>query len=232
VGKLPKIPFSGNLVLLGKPSELFRVVRTDQLPCTLFTMAFSIVTVPYSRLTKLRNGIAASWKWILSFRRADWQLDDYPIRVAKLERDSPFRSPRFKEHDFRASIINWPVMGSGNSPEEALDDLRVNFESIKSAGTINVRPGARPKIELASQAKISAYDELSQDFVQKVLGLQAAWVSDESSLWDFHTGQTNESFYAKIREIYDVDVSDVESARLWEILERIERRDRHRGTNG
>jgi hypothetical protein len=45
--------------------------------------------------------------------------------------------------------------------------------------------------------------------------------SDESSLWDFHSSEDNQEFIAKIREIYGVDVSDVESARLWQILDRI-----------
>lgn len=107
-------------------------------------------------------------------------------------------------------------MGSGDSPAEALDDLRINFKSIKANGTVTVRPGARTKIELASDARVSAHDELSQDFIQRFLGLEAAWVSDESSLWDFHTEPTNDSFYAKIREEYGVDVSDVESAKLWQ----------------
>jgi hypothetical protein len=33
---------------------------------------------------------------------------------------------------------------------------------------------------------------------------------------------SNDLFYAKIQEIYGVDVSDVESAKLWTIFERIE----------
>jgi hypothetical protein len=58
--------------------------------------------------------------------------------------------------------------------------------------------------------------------VQRVLGLEAAWISDESTLWDFHTELSNDLFYAKIREIYDVDVSDVGSAKLWTTFERIQ----------
>ncbi len=69
--------------------------------------------------------------------------------------------------------------------------------------------------------KISGDESLSEDFIQKVLGLDWAWISDESSLWDFHTEQTNDLLIAKIREVYHADVSDIESARLWEILERI-----------
>ena len=49
-----------------------------------------------------------------------------------------------------------------------------------------------------------------------------AWISDESSLWDFHGELTNDHLYAKIKEVYGVDVSDIESARLWMIFRRIE----------
>jgi hypothetical protein len=44
---------------------------------------------------------------------------------------------------------------------------------------------------------------------------------DESSLSDFHTHRSNEHLQQKIRDIYDVDVSDIESGRLWEVLDRI-----------
>lgn len=188
-----------------------------------------VATIPYSRLTRLRNGVAAAWKWVWSFRKREWQLSDYPIRIAKLEQDSPFRSPLFKEHDYRASIINWAVMGSGVSHKEALESLRTAFEKLRQTGKQNgtalLRPGSRAKLEFASQDKISAHRELSEDFAHQVLGLEWAWISDESSLWDFHTEQTNDLFYAKIREVYGVDVSDIESAKLWPIFERIEKSD-------
>jgi hypothetical protein len=54
-----------------------------------------------------------------------------------------------------------------------------------------------------------------------VLGLDWAWISDESSLWDFHHDETNDALISKIDEVYGVDVSDIQSARLTEILERI-----------
>jgi len=40
-------------------------------------------------------------------------------------------------------------------------------------------------------------------------------------LWDFHSDETNDFLYSKIKETYGVDVSDIESAKLCEILERI-----------
>jgi len=54
-----------------------------------------------------------------------------------------------------------------------------------------------------------------------VLNLEWAWISDESSLWDFHGDENNEALVARIKEIYGVDVSDIQAAKLSEILERI-----------
>ena len=85
-----------------------------------------------------------------------------------------------------------------------------------------VRPGTRVRIEFASQEKVSSDPALSDDFMKRVLGLEGAWISDEPSLWDFHTEQTNDHLFAKIREVYGIDVSDIESAKLWAIFERIE----------
>ena len=66
-----------------------------------------------------------------------------------------------------------------------------------------------------------AHPELAEDFVRRVLGLDWAWISDESSLWDFHTSETNELLCTKIMQVYGVDVSDIESGKLSEILDRI-----------
>jgi hypothetical protein len=71
------------------------------------------------------------------------------------------------------------------------------------------------------QQRVSAHSELADDFTRRVLNLDWAFISDESSLWDFHHAETNESLIARIKEVYGVDVSDIESAKLSEILERI-----------
>jgi hypothetical protein len=179
----------------------------------------------FSRTTRMLNRILAAWKWLLSFRKPEWSIDDYPIRVTRQEPDATFSAPRFSQHLYRAYIVNAAITGSGNTPIEAMASLRQNFESVtrrrKEEALPAIRPGANWPIEFASQKKISADESLSEDFIQKVLGLDWAWISDESSLWDFHTEQTNDLLVAKIREVYGVDVSDIESAQLWEILERI-----------
>lgn len=168
----------------------------------------------------------AAWKWLLSFRKPEWVLNDYPIRVTAQEPDPSFSAPRFSQHLYRAYMVNGAITGSGDTPEQAKAGLAQNFETVsqrrKQEGKPAIRPGANWPVEFASQERVSSNEALREEFIQRIFGLEWAWISDESSLWDFHTEQTNESLYTKIREVYSVDVSDIESAKLWAIFERIE----------
>jgi predicted RNase H-like HicB family nuclease len=178
---------------------------------------------------RFRENLLAGWKWALSHRTRDWQLADYPIyvRTQKHDPDSPFdNSPRFTLHNYVARVVNWPTMdGTGDSREEALSDLRAKFlvrkAKLAEEGKPLPRPGTNVPIEFASQERVNVHPELAQDFIQRILGLRGAFISDESSLWDFHTGENNDALFAKIREVYGVDVSDIESGNLGEILDRI-----------
>jgi len=177
---------------------------------------------------RLRNQLRASWKWTLSFRSRDWELEDYPTSVRRQEPDPDSKyenNPRFEPHSYWASIINWNVNGFGNSKEEALGDLFTCFATRKAKlaedGKPLPRPGANVPIQFASQERVNAHPALTQDFIERVLGFEWAFVSDESSLWDFHCEKTNELLVAKIRSVYGVCVDDIESAKLWEILDRI-----------
>ena len=102
-------------------------------------------------------------------------------------------------------------------------EKRLAAEKVKRANVKKPlpRPGTHVPIEFASRQRVSADPELAQDFIRRVLNLDWAFISDESSLWDFHHAETNEALIAKIEEVYGVDVSDIESAKLSEILERI-----------
>lgn len=179
--------------------------------------------MPYSRPVILRNKLLAAYKWVLSFRTSDWELEDYPVGIAKQTPYPPQNEPRFTLQPYRAYIINWTVIGLGDTPAEARAKLAENFSNIKANGQALTRPGRTLPIEFASQEKVSRDEALSEDFVQKVLNLEWAWISDESSLWDFHGERTNDHLYTKIQEVYGVDVSDIESGRLWEIFERIKK---------
>ncbi|MGB7188513.1 MAG: hypothetical protein WBD10_00110 [Acidobacteriaceae bacterium] len=176
------------------------------------------------RRTRFKNHASALWKLALSFRKRNWELSDYPVRVRSQEVNLQI-GPSRRVPAFAAEIINWSLSGVGNSPEEALENLKNNFEAVKRQRRVEgkplLRPGTRLPIEFASTDRIDIHPELSKDFIQCVLGLESAWISDESSLWDFHSDETNDFLFARIREIYGVDVSDIKSAKLSEILDRI-----------
>lgn len=84
--------------------------------------------------------------------------------------------------------------------------------------------GEDKSTKCASDRKISKYSNLQGQFALQILDINKWFVSDESSLWDFTTDDTLESYYAKIRQVYGVDVSDIEGALLWRILKRIAER--------
>jgi len=147
------------------------------------------------------------------------------VWIREQKPDPAFSAPRFKQSRYHASIIGWTLSGNGNSRAEAMDELNTNFEKAKAKkveqGKPLPRPGTSVPIEFASQDRVNLHLDLAQDFIQRVLELDWAWTSDESSLWDFHTEETNDRLNAKIMGIYGVDVSDIKSGNLSEIFERI-----------
>jgi hypothetical protein len=121
--------------------------------------------------------------------------------------------------------VNWNLAGGGDTPQEAMEVLRLSFERAaddrRRKGNPLPRPGVKVPIEFAPREKVDAHGELVDDFVRRVLGFEWAWISNESSLWDFHSDETKDELQAKIREIYGVDVSDIESGSIVQILDRI-----------
>ena len=173
-----------------------------------------------------KNKIRAWWKWFLSLFKRDWKLSDYPISVREHEIDPSHVGTRLKQHRYTAQIVNWWVIsGCGDTKIEALQELQKSFATVKAEkvkdGKRLPRPGTHVEIEFASRERVNAHAELAEDFIRRVLKLDWAFVSDESSLWDFHSSDDNQDLIAKIKEVYGVDVSDIQSAKLWQILDRI-----------
>ncbi len=178
---------------------------------------------------RLRDFLLARLKWALSFRARDWQLADYPICFRR-QRDDPEtaydNNSRFKQHHYVARVVNWPTMDAfGDSRDEALSDLRAKFLARKAKlaeeGKPLPRPGTDVPIDFASRERVNEHPDLAQNFIHRVLELPWAFISDQSSLWDFHTEENNDALFAKIHEVYSVDVSDIESGNLYQILDRI-----------
>ena len=173
----------------------------------------------------LKHKILASWKYCFSILKSDWGLEDYPVAITKLGLDPTYNGTPRKRLRYAASIIYWGLAGGGDSKEAALQALRRAFKTAKderrAEGKPLPRPGTRVPAEFGSQERINAHSELTDDFIRRVLELEWAWISDESTLRDFNSQTTNDALIAKIEALYGVDVSDIESAKLHKILERI-----------
>ena len=182
-------------------------------------------TKPFSLPTRLAHNLVAAWKWILSFRTSDWQLSDYPVFSCRQAPDAANAPERLRKPPYMAFILKWSVIGSGETKADAMLTLERLFQDAKAQrirdGKEPPRPGTRVLIEFASSEGIDTHPALRDDFINRVLELDWAFVSDESSLWDFHTEATNTSLHQRINDSYRVDVSDIESGSLKDIFERI-----------
>ncbi len=180
----------------------------------------------FSFAVTVKNRIRAWWKWFRSFFKRDWNLSDYPISVREHEIDPSYVGTRLKQHRYTAQIVNWWVIsGGGDTKTEALQELQKSFATVKTDkardGKKPPRPGTHVEIEFASRERVNVHAELTEDFIRRVLNMDWAFISDKSSLWDFHSSDDNQDLIAKINEVYGVDVSDIQSAKLWQILDRI-----------
>jgi hypothetical protein len=161
-------------------------------------------------------------KYLSSFFKSDWQLKDYPLRFICQKNQDAFG--RFKPIPWTVQIVNWPAMnGYGDTKAEAYNRLVENFNNRKESGLKIARPGTGLPIEFASTANIDNYEEVAAQFLRQILSMdyKNCWISDESSLWDFHGEETNDHLHRKIYEIYGINVSDIDDGKLVKIFERI-----------
>ena len=168
--------------------------------------------------------IKAAVKYSLSFLKTKWNLSDYPIRYRYQPGDTTSQMGRLEPIPWTAQVINWWVMaGYGQTKEEAFEDLQRNFEAKRDEVSSLPRPGSKVPIEFAATEQIESYERIAREFLSSILDMDYddCFISDESSLWDFHGEETNDSYYVRIKEIFGVDVSDIEGANLGEIFHRI-----------
>ena len=81
------------------------------------------------------------------------------------------------------------------------------------------------KIEFAPTTGVDMFHRISEEFMEKIFNFVPGeyLISDESSLYDF-TGLNEydlDDIQKKIRDVYSLDVSDIESGNLLEIFKRI-----------
>jgi hypothetical protein len=180
-------------------------------------------------IRRIGDELSMLWKRVLSYRKGEWNLADYPV-VIRTQEFTPGLPARFTQHRYRALLLGWLIDGLGDSKQEALTNLDAEFARRRQMrideGEPVPRPGTRVPIKFAPQARVDRHTALADDFIRRVLhpvlGIEDIWITDDSSLWNFHFDKTSEELVAKIREVYGVDVSDIESEKLVDIFDRIE----------
>lgn len=172
------------------------------------------------------------WQWKLiafvkvlaSFFKRAWTLHDYPLRISQQEEINLPTNGSWLPGAWHAQIVNWEQMAAyGSTREEALAHLTKNFNAYHRRHGAVPRPGTNVPNELVPTTEIDQYIGIGRDFCEKILEVNfaRAFVSDESSLWDFLDRSDEADVFERIQHTYQVDVSDIQSGNLAQIFKRI-----------
>lgn len=160
------------------------------------------------------DSIQAGLKWIKSFFKSEWTLEDYPVRYKKWS-DDPDDPQRWD-----ARIINWwALAGVGGSKSEAYEDLRESFAAAREEFEGLPRPGTGVFPEFASDDELRRYWGVTSRIVSEVLGFDpdSIFISDGTSLWDFTDDEGVVTYQAQIQKLFGKDISHIEDGNLAEI---------------
>jgi len=159
--------------------------------------------------------LLATYKYLLSFRKAEWTLDDYPIRLRQ-QATSP-ETPAVRA--WCAQIVNWWVLaGFGDTADGALEDLRKHLETKRARGALP-RPGTKAPIEFAPADELSRHGEFAYQFVERVVGIRPLLMSDQTSLADFCTSEEAGDVHRKTALLYGIDTRGMLDDPLWKVLD-------------
>ena len=160
------------------------------------------------------DNFQAALKWIKSFFRSEWTLEDYPLKYEKWS-DDPDDSQRWS-----VRVIKWwALAGVGASRAMAFEDLRESFAAAREEFEVLPRPGTDVLIEFAPDDELRRYWGVTSRIVSEVLGLDpdGIFISDETSLWDFANAEGVVKYQAQILELFGENISHIEDGNLAEI---------------
>ena len=164
-----------------------------------------------------------AFKYLASFRKREWQLEDYPVRI--FYQDASAGPGAYV--GWVASIQKWWLAGTGPTKEAALRQLRENLAAAKREGD-HPRPGTRPPIRFAPADKLALHGEFASKFVQQVTGTTPMLMSDGTSLTDFAHGEELEQVRRKVALLYGPAAAAMVEGPLWRLLDHVHARAEHR----
>ena len=92
----------------------------------------------------LKDKYTVVLKYILSFRRSEWEFEDYPIMLKRQRSKTPPPVPTWQLVPWVARVINMPqIQGHGETREEAYTSLQVSFRRYKERGGKLPRPSTK-----------------------------------------------------------------------------------------
>ena len=150
-----------------------------------------------------------------SYRKSQWQLEDYPVRVVRQAEVSTPQLPAW-----RAQIIGWWLSGLGGSPEEALANLSANLETQRARKPLP-RPGTKPPVEFASASELDRHGEFAYEFIERVVGIRPFFMSDGTHLLDFCGTEEMPEVHRKVALLYGADSRSLEDQPLWRVLDHV-----------
>ncbi|MDQ0059985.1 hypothetical protein [Paenibacillus harenae] len=178
-----------------------------------------------NQFSKFTRPINRTYKFLFSFFKSNWNLQDYPIEFRQQQ------LLNLSEYPWEARIINWYWMnGDGQSKTEAYLKLKEKFNKYKSEGHLLPRPGRKIQLTYASVERMDQYENEAVHFFKEILEMDyyEMFVSDKTSMYDFcWTDEMLNEKYIQIQEIYGVQIEDIEGLMIADILQRISRRHRH-----
>jgi hypothetical protein len=177
-----------------------------------------------NRVSELTRPIKRYYKFVLSFIKSNWTLNDFPIEFRQQEM-LDLSGTNLTMFPWEARIINWYWMnGSGNSKMEAYINLKERFEAHLAEGLKLPRPGTNVKVRFASVSRIDTVEKEAVDFFKDIFDMDyyGMFISDESSMYDFCWADEllNEK-KLKIQEVYGIQIDDIEGLKIVGILEEI-----------
>ncbi|HZC29338.1 MAG TPA: hypothetical protein VE269_06325 [Gaiellaceae bacterium] len=162
-----------------------------------------------------------AWYYLRSFFRREWRLEDYPVSVRAQPGGTPAPDGDGKWMPAYVAMIDGMfLVGMGATADAARADLRAKFEEFRKENELP-RPGTQQPIRYVESERIEAFGAVRDDFVERVLRLSWAFISDESTLDQF---EEPEELKRRIALLYGIDTDRLPDQRIVTILEAIANR--------
>ena len=83
------------------------------------------------------------------------------------------------------------------------------------------------KFECAPTSGVDMFQTIAEDFLKRILDLDSkeCLITDESSVYDF-VDFAEAELRTRVRDVYSLDISEIESGNLLKIFRRIQKRER------